>query len=361
VKGLCRRREVRLDCAGILDAYPDTLLGNPTWRERYRLNEQMLFFHRHPSFFAYVLYYYIQGFVQRPGNIPYDVYIEECRFFSIPLDEDDENDDDDNQNLFCRLDEMPAEDVFYRKSFHRFGFFVTILSCLVLFSDDLSKSDFLYNQFTSDGQLVYNLVLNSSVRMWIDLSCTVWFMIEFYIRFFYLPFTRDFQLFIDIVSISPVFLFLLTHTLSHWFLHLCLLYPFYLCLKSFRVLRLVRYISGLEMIRKTLLSSLSHLVITLSLCSLFIVQWGSVIYLIERTDPRSTIVQPNHGLAWAVETLMTIGFGEYIPHTGLGRILAILTCVFGLILLALPIPMIFRTFQTIHQNSLKRDLWLKYR
>ncbi|UJR36351.1 hypothetical protein I4U23_029078 [Adineta vaga] len=312
----------------------------------------MLFFHRHPSFFVYILSYYIYGFIKRPIHIPYDVYIEECRFFSIPIE-------DQNQSL--HFNEMKNEKVIFRKSFYWFSFFLTILSCFILFFDDLAKSDFLYNQFTSDGQIVYNIILKNSISVWIDLNCTIWFMIEFYIRFSYLVIERDFQLYIDILSISPVCLFLLTNALSQWFPHLCLLYPYYICLKSFRILRLIRYIPDLDLIRKTLVLSLNYLSITLVLCSLFIIQFGLIIYLLERTDSSSNIVSPDNGLSWAIETLSTIGFGEFILHTFEGRILSIFACIFGLILFAIPIPLIFRKYQILYENSLKRNIWIRYR
>ncbi len=189
-------------------------------------------------------------------------------------------------------------------------------------------------------------------------------MIEFYLRFFYLTnfeaSSVHLQLFIDISSIAPIFFALVTHTLSHWFPDFILLYPFYICLKSFRVFRFIRYIPSLDFIRRTLLFSLADLSITFILCSLFIIPLGITIYLMERTDPSSTIADPNIGLSWAIETLTTIGFGEYIPHTYEGRILSIFTCVFGLIILTIPVPIVFRKFQIIYQNSLKRDLWIRY-
>jgi hypothetical protein len=294
----------------------------------------MLFFHRHPSLFSYILYYYIQGFIQRPSHIPYDVFIEECRFFSIPFDYEID------KNIILHYDEI--NNIPKSTSFYSVSLLITCLSSVILFFNDFPSNQFLL----------------------LDMSCTIWFMIEFYTRFFYLSnqreSNRNFELFIDIISIAPVFLSLLTNALSQWFPFLIFLYPFYICLKSFRILRLIRYIKGLDLIRKTLVLSLNDLLIPLSLCSLFIIPFGIIIYLTERNDPHSNIIDPYIGLCWAIETLTTIGFGEYVPHTYQGRFLSIFVCVFGLIILAIPIPIVFRKFQIIYQNSLKRDLWIKY-
>ncbi|CAF0742177.1 unnamed protein product [Rotaria sordida] len=343
---------------GILDAYPETLLGNPDRREKYRLNDEMLFFHRHPSLFSYILFYYIQGFIQRPINIPHDIFIEECRFFSIPINYDKD------KNLIIDYNKIIINEKIKIKYFYLFSFLITILSCLILFFNDLSRLDFIYNEFLSNEQIIYNFILSKSIFIWIDICCTIWFIIEFYIQFFYFSnyeeLNQNFHLFIDIISITPVILCLLINILSQWFPYVNLLYPFLICLKSFRILKFIRYISNLNLIRQTLFLSLNSLSITLILCCLFIILFGIIIYLIERIDPYSNIIDPNIGLYWAIETLTTIGFGKYIPHTYQGRILSIFACIFGLIILAIPIPIIFEKFQIIYQNSLKKKLWIKY-
>lgn len=299
----------------------------------------MLFFHRHPSFFSYILFYYIQGFIQRPGHISKDVFIEECRFFSIPIN----NQEDEDNSFILNDDEKPIKETKLIKIFSIISLLTTVLSSVILFFNNNSKINYI----------------------WIDMTCTIWFMIEFYIRIFHMSNSRDlnrnFQIFIDIISISPVMLSFIVNILSRWLPYLTLLYPFLICLKSFRVLRFIRYNSNLNLIIQTLVSSLNDLSISFILSCLFIIPFGIYIYLIERTEPNSTITDPDHGLSWAIETLTTIGFGEYIPYTFQGRILSIFVCVFGLIILSIPIPIIFENFQTIYENSLKKNLLISSR
>ena len=319
----------------------------------------MLFFHRHPEVFSYILCYYIQGFLQRPSHMPADLFVEECRFFSIPFE------CDEDEHFILRSEDTRLKKRTFRAWFSATGLLITLLSCLILFSSDISKSDFISNHLMPNGQLIYSISLASSLSTWIEMICTLWFMVEFYLRFFYQSSAgqpnRDWELFVDLISISPIFFSLLTHTLSHWFPFLTILYPFHICLKSFRVLRLFLYCPGLELIRRTLFLSLPHLSIAFILCSLFLLPFGLIIYLLERNDPSSTIVDLNSGLLWAIETLTTTGFGEYIPHTYPGRCFSIFACLFGLIILALPIPIVFRKYQLIYLNALKADLWRIYR
>lgn len=319
----------------------------------------MLFFHRHPDVFSYILFYYIQGFLQRPSHIPSDLFVEECRFFSVPFE------CDEDENFILQYEDIRPNKRTFRPWFSVTGLMISLLSCLILFSEDISQNDFIYNHLMPNGQWIYSISLSSSVTIWIEMICTLWFMIELYVRYLYQSSSDqpngDWELFIDLISISPVFFSLLTHTLSDWFPFLILLYPFHICLKSFRILRLFLYCPGLELIRRTLFLSLPHLSIAFILCALFLVPFGMIIYLLERNDPSSTIVDLFSGLHWAIETLTTTGFGEYIPHTYQGRCFSIFACLFGLIILALPIPIVFRRYQMIYLNALKADLWRTYR
>lgn len=342
-----RRHDDLLEWLGILDAYPDTLLGNRERREKYRFNSQMLVFHRHPTFFSYILFYYIQGFIEKPTNIPSDIFYEECRFFSIPFLIDDDD------LLILQYKDIHIDDYSFSPWFDSFSCLISILSCLILFFNDRPKSNFIVNQ------LFYKSILTSTLIGWMDMACFVWFMLEYYIRYLYSS-NRNFHYFIDFISIAPIFFSLSVHSLSHWFPYLTIVYPFYICLKSFRVIRLIRYIPRLDLIRQTLFISLNNLSLTLTLSSLFIIFFAILLFLLERTDPSSNIIDINIALSWAVETLTTIGYGESVPSTYQGRCLAIFTCIFGLIIFALPIPTVFRRFQLLDQKSLKRNLWRKY-
>ena len=341
----------------ILDAYPNTLLGDRERREKYRFTDGMLFFHRHPTLFTYILVYYVQGFIQRPGHIPHDLFVEECRFFSIPVDYHDQE-----KHFILHYADLDVDGTSTRPYLHAIGLAVTLLACANLFLHDLARDEFVYNRFTHDRPLSFNLIQSNSIFTWIELTCTIWFTMEYCLRVSHSHTAdRHWEVFIDLISILPVFLSLLTNTLSPWLPFIGLAYPLCICLKSFRVLRLTRYRSSLDLVRTTLALSWTHVSMSFALCALVIIPFGVGIYLLERNDPSSTIVDADIGLHWAIDTLTTIGFGTYIPCTYQGRFLSIVGCLFGVILLALPVPMVFRHYQILHQNALKRDLWRRSR
>lgn len=261
--------------------------------------------------------------------------------------------DGDDDSLIVQYKDIQMEDDSFSPWFDSFNCLISILSCLILFFNDRPKSDFIVNEF------FYKSMLTNTWIGWLDMVCFVWFMLEYYIRYVYSS-HRYSQYWIDFISITPIFFSLLIHSLSHWFPYLTLVYPFYICLKSFRVIRLIRYIPRLDLIRQSLFLSLNNLSLTLILSSFFLIHFAILLFLLERTDPSSNIIDMNIALSWAVETLTTIGYGQSIPSTYQGRFLAIFTCIFGLIIFALPIPTVFRRFQLLNQKSLKRNLWKKY-
>ena len=338
----------------ILDAYPNTLLGDRERRERYRSTDGTLFFHRHPTLFSYILVYYVQGFIQRPGHIPHELFVEECRFFTIPLDCHEQE-----KHFILHYADLDIEGTSSRQYLNAIGLAATLLACANLFLHDVSRDEFVYNHhLTPDRRLSFNLLESNSAFTWIELTCTLWFMLEYYLRVSRSQTAdRHWEVFIDLTSILPVILSLVANTLSPWLPFIGLVYPLCICLKSFRVLRLTRYSSALNLLRITLSLSLTHVSMPFVLSALFIVPFGVGIYLLERNDPSSTIVDADIGLQWAIDTLTTIGFGTYIPCTYQGRFLSIVGCLFGVILFALPVPMVFRHYEILQQNALKRDLW----
>jgi voltage-gated potassium channel len=119
-----------------------------------------------------------------------------------------------------------------------------------------------------------------------------------------------------------------------------------------RLLKLTRYSTGV--------SSLLHVIYTerRALLGCFIILMGttliaaSVMHLIERN------VQPNKfgtipdAMWWAIVTLGTLGYGDVVPVTVLGRVVAGLTIFLGLIMIALPVGIVATAFaDQIHRRD----------
>jgi hypothetical protein len=56
-------------------------------------------------------------------------------------------------------------------------------------------------------------------------------------------------------------------------------------------------------------------------------------------------------LWWAVVTITTLGYGDIVPQTFIGRIIGALCALCGLVFLALPIPVIVNNFTTFYAQA----------
>jgi hypothetical protein len=59
---------------------------------------------------------------------------------------------------------------------------------------------------------------------------------------------------------------------------------------------------------------------------------------------------------WAITTMTTVGYGDYVPQGLPGRILALMTMFVGILLLALPVIVVGGNFQEVYNESERRKM-----
>ncbi len=123
-----------------------------------------------------------------------------------------------------------------------------------------------------------------------------------------------------------------------------------LALRSFRILRLLRllkiarYSPAVPALLGVLYAERRALTGTfiLLLCAMCIS--GELMHLTEGSAQPNAFGTLPDGMYWAVTTLSTVGYGDKVPITMLGRLVAGLTMVTGLVLFAMPIGIIATGF-----------------
>lgn len=121
-------------------------------------------------------------------------------------------------------------------------------------------------------------------------------------------------------------------------------------LRLLRLLKIARYSQAVPALIGVIYTERRALIGTLILLICVMCLAGEVMHLVEgRVQPASFGTLPDC-IYWAMTTLATVGYGDHVPITLVGRLVAGLTMVVGLVLFAMPIGIIATGFV----NSLHR-------
>ena len=141
--------------------------------------------------------------------------------------------------------------------------------------------------------------------------------------------------------------------------------PFYLSvfvafdlriLRVFRVLRILkigRYSRSMQTLVTVLRNESHSLIAAISVLLLFTVIAATCIYYIEHTAQPDVFSSIPASLWWALVTLTTVGYGDAVPVTALGKVFGGLITILGICFYALPAGILSSSYTT--QMQLKRD------
>lgn len=134
---------------------------------------------------------------------------------------------------------------------------------------------------------------------------------------------------IDLLALLP---FLLPFVLKVDFRFLRILRAF----KFFRILKLNRYLKSIELIRDIIIDKKDELVSTLLLTLFMIFLSGFLMYYIENPSQPDSFSNILISMWWAVATLTTVGYGDMVPVTALGKLISSIISLLGIGVVALP-------------------------
>lgn len=118
-------------------------------------------------------------------------------------------------------------------------------------------------------------------------------------------------------------------------------------LRTFRLLRLLklgRYNTSLQTLGRVLRRTQATLIATLFLVLLALILASSFLYYAEREAQPDAFSSIPASMWWAIATLTTTGFGDVSPITPLGRVLAGITTLVGISVVALPVGILASAF-----------------
>ncbi len=110
--------------------------------------------------------------------------------------------------------------------------------------------------------------------------------------------------------------------------------------------RMVAYFHSMAILLMTLKASLKELILLGISLLIGALVFGSCFYYIEAD--KGTIPHIPYGYWWAIVTMTTVGYGDVYPVTTLGYFVGSFCAFFGIIILALPIPVITKNFSNYY-------------
>lgn len=106
--------------------------------------------------------------------------------------------------------------------------------------------------------------------------------------------------------------------------------------RLFRILKLARYSRSLRLLGRVFRRKRADLVVTLSATGLIVLVASTVMYYAEHAAQPEAFASIPHALWWGVVTLTTVGYGDVVPVTPAGRMMAAVFALCGILLIAVP-------------------------
>ena len=322
--------------------YPETLLGNPLRRCKYLdPKREIYFFDRHRVAFEGILFYYqSNGKIMCPENVPYEVFKEELRFFGIreesvpekarefilePFKVTANASGDLKSRVWIALQDPNSSS--HAKVISIWSLFVTLVSILLAI---ITKSD---NYGTESPLFPYELL------------CFSWFTVECGLRLWSSPDKRHyFGNFVDIIDIFSVLTYYIALLIVNFNARSMALLRVFRVANVFRILKLARYFYGLRLLMYTVYTSRLDLQILGACLLFFIMITSSAMFYAEISEPKSKIDSILNAVWWAIVTCTTVGYGDTVPLTALGKTIGACTAIFGALMVLLPVLKLVQSF-----------------
>merc|ERR1719150_241657 len=122
-----------------------------------------------------------------------------------------------------------------------------------------------------------------------------------------------------------------------------------------RIFKLARRSVGLQSIAHTVKTSWKDLGLLFMLVGMGMLVFGSLEYFIENDQDDTGFTSIPQGMWWAVQTLTSLGYGDFTPQTLLGKIVGSLCAVCGVLVMALPIPIVVDNFADYYSEQKKLE------
>ena len=360
--------------------FPETLLGCPQKRRKYFDSQrEEYFFDRHRQAFEGILFYYQnEGRLIYPDNVPTQVFDEEVKFFMLPVEPDRcqklEN------VLLGDLNRSRPLNAWQRTLWELFEFpnssfpakvlailsqvFITVSiagSCLKTVKSlqpqrvKKEKTGFHSQNSTTDYLAERSPIVTFQDDEWFsfDLVCYGWFTLECAVRLLASPNkSQYFKLLPSCADFATIVIFYLELIIKMTWPSATTLVLLLETFATIRILKIVRYSEGMKILVLTVASGIRDLGLLVTFATTVVILGSSAVFFVELNDEESSHFESiPDAFWWAIITICTVGYGDKVPTTPMGKFMGAICAVLGTVTVALPLFRFAAHFRTRIEKS----------
>ncbi|XP_029520370.1 potassium voltage-gated channel subfamily D member 1-like [Oncorhynchus nerka] len=363
-----------------LDRYPDTLLGSSEKEFFYNEETQEYFFDRDPEMFRHILNFFRTGKLHYPRHECIQAFEEELAFYGIIPEiigdccmEEYRDRKKENQERLAEDTEaenagdapLPPDATLRERLWRAFENPHTSTMALVFY---------YVTGFFIAVSVIANVVetvpcrpIKGSIKdlpcgekfsvafSCLDTACVLIFSFEYLMRLYAAPsrcdFARSVMSVIDVVAILPFYIGLVmpeNEEVSGAFVTLRVF-------RVFRIFKFSRHSQGLRILGCTLQACASELGFLLFSLTMAVIIFATVMFYAEKGTKGTTFSSIPASFWYTIVTMTTLGYGDMVPDSIAGKIFGSICSLSGVLVIALPVPVIVSNFARIYHQNQRAD------